>query len=203
MHRPLLTQTRSSQRTSQVTQEKNSFPDRCSSTGYLDSCAADSFLAGSTRCRAITRATVRGSERDLVSHRQSRHRTPIPPRDLAARRQGARRRRLQLYRRLARERGTLRSGDRHMDGHRQPRQRTLLSHGDVTAQWQGARRSWREQQRLSCERGTLRPGQRNLNGHWQPRRGTHGSYGYLTAQWQGARRKRGWRPHERGTLRPD
>ena len=58
--------------------------------------------------------------------------------DVAAQRQGARRRRLR--RRLSRERGTLRSGERDLDGHRQPRHRTLLPHGDVAAQRQGARR---------------------------------------------------------------
>ena len=60
--------------------------------------------------------------------------------DVAAQRQGARRRRTVTASGISRERGTLRSGERDLDGHRQPRHRTLLSHGDVAAQRQGARR---------------------------------------------------------------
>ena len=51
--------------------------------------------------------------------------------DVAAQRQGARRRRFQRDR--SRKRGTLRSGERDLDGHRQPQHRTLDSHGDVAA----------------------------------------------------------------------
>ena len=47
----------------------------------------------------------------------------VPHGDIAAQRQGARRRRMQRLRH-SRERGTLRSGERDMDGHRQPRHRT-------------------------------------------------------------------------------
>ena len=46
-----------------------------SSTGFLDSCAADRVSAASTHCRDDARATVRGSERDLDGDRQPRHRT--------------------------------------------------------------------------------------------------------------------------------
>ena len=53
--------------------------------------------------------------------------------DVAAQRQGARRRRLQR-RRLSSERGTLRSGNWDLDGHWRPRQRTRWAHGDFAAQ---------------------------------------------------------------------
>ena len=66
------------------------------------------------------------------------HRTLCTHGDVAAQRQGARRRRFSSMH--TRERGTLRSGKRDLDGHRQPRRRTLFSHGDVAAQRQGARR---------------------------------------------------------------
>ena len=85
------------------------------------------------------RGTLRSGERDLDGHRQPRHRTLLSHGDVAAQRQGARRRRFDWHRH-SRERGTLRSGERDLDGHRQPRHRTRLSHGDVAAQRQGARR---------------------------------------------------------------
>ena len=88
--------------------------------------------------RSRERGTLRSGERDLDGHRQPRHRTRSSHGDVAAQRQGARRRRLTAA--ASRERGTLRSGERDLDGHRQPRHRTLYSHGDVAAQRQGARR---------------------------------------------------------------
>ena len=106
-------------------------------------------------------------------HRQPRHRTLSSHGDVAAQRQGARRRRFQQPRRFSRERGTLRSGERDLDGYRQPRHRTRLSHGDVAAQRQGARRRRLQlDRRLSRERGTLRSGRRDLDGHRQPRHRT-------------------------------
>ena len=92
------------------------------------------------RQRSRERGTLRSGERDLDGHRQPRHRTRPTHGDVAAQRQGARRRRLVTATFIDRERGTLRSGDRHLDGHRQPRHRTPCSHGDVAAQRQGARR---------------------------------------------------------------
>ena len=64
--------------------------------------------------------------RQRGGHRQPRHRTRSSHGDVAAQRQGARRRRLQRQQRLSRERGTLRSGERDLDGDRQPRHRTLF-----------------------------------------------------------------------------
>ena len=69
------------------------------------------------------RGTLRSGERDLDGHRQPRHRTLLSHGDVAAQRQGARRRR-SWQQRLSRERGTVRSGERDLDGHRQPRHRT-------------------------------------------------------------------------------
>ena len=86
------------------------------------------------------RGTLRSGERDLDGHRQPRHRTLWSHGDVAAQRQGARRRRCDSNGDHSRERGTLRSGERDLDGHRQPRHRTRWSHGDVAAQRQGARR---------------------------------------------------------------
>ena len=71
------------------------------------------------------RGTLRSGERDLDGDRQPRHRALASHGDVAAQRQGARRRRSQR-RRHSRERGTLRSGERDLDGHRQPRHRTRL-----------------------------------------------------------------------------
>ena len=86
---------------------------RCSSQEELTS-------AGLSR----ERGTLRSGERDLDGHRQPRHRTRCSHGDVAAQRQGARRRRCRRHRQLSRERGTLRSGERDLDGHRQPRHRT-------------------------------------------------------------------------------
>ena len=64
-----------------------------SSTGFLDSCAADRVSAAFSQRRDGARATVRGSERDLDGDWQPRHRTRFSHGDVAAQRQGARRRR--------------------------------------------------------------------------------------------------------------
>ena len=53
------------------------------------------------------------------------YRTLFSHGDVAAQRQGARRRRSGQQHQRSRERGTLRSGERDLDGHRQPRHRTL------------------------------------------------------------------------------
>jgi hypothetical protein len=72
------------------------------------------------------RGTLRSGERELVRDRQPQHRPLGPYGDAAPRRQGTRRRRLQLCCHwTSRERGTLRSGDRHLVDHRQPRSSTL------------------------------------------------------------------------------
>jgi hypothetical protein len=78
-----LSKTTSSCRPLQVTRLKKRVPDRWPSTGCLIS-SADRVAAASTRCRAITRATVRGSERDLDGYRQPHHRTLGSYRDVAA-----------------------------------------------------------------------------------------------------------------------
>ena len=151
------------------------------------------LVAGGARRahRSRERGTLRSGERDLDGHRQPRHRTLRSHGDVAAQRQGARRRRMRQLIRRSRERGTLRSGERDLDGHRQPRHRTRCSHGDVAAQRQGARRRRiADDFQLSRERGTLRSGERDLDGHRQPRHRTLGPHGDVAAQRQGARRRR-------------
>ena len=85
MHRPLLTKTTSSRRTSQVTWRKklHSLIAGLQPAASILA-AADHFPAASPHCRAITRATLRGSERDLDGHRQPRHRTPVSHSDIAS-----------------------------------------------------------------------------------------------------------------------
>ena len=92
--------------------------------------------------------------------------------DVAARRQGARRRRLQS-RQLSRERGTLRSGERDLDGHRQPRHRThSVTRRRCCPTARCSSQAVSDSRRLSRERGTLRSGERDLDGDRQPRHRT-------------------------------
>ena len=90
---------------------------RCCPTARCSS-QADLTAAAISRAR---NSTIRRAGPDR--HRQPHHRTRYSHGDVAAQRQGARRRRFNGYR-LSRERGTLRSGERDLDGHRQPRHRT-------------------------------------------------------------------------------
>ena len=71
------------------------------------------------------RGTVRSGERDLDNNRQPRYLTLSTHGDIAAQRQGARRRRDRRSLLLFCERGTLRSGERDVDNDRQPCDRTL------------------------------------------------------------------------------
>ena len=107
---------------------------RCCPTARCSSQAVNLTSAAFSRARNSTiRRAGLGRRPAASSPHASSHG------DVAAQRQGARRRRL-WRQRLSRERGTLRSGERDLDGHRQPRHRTLITHGDVAAQRQGARR---------------------------------------------------------------
>src|SRR5205823_12899939 len=95
-----LSKTASFRTTSQVTRPNDnksrwkllSRSDRRYPAGQLASGVADRVPAGFAWCWAGTDTTLRGSERDLDGHRQSRHRTRCSHGDVAAQRQGARRR---------------------------------------------------------------------------------------------------------------
>ena len=86
---------------------------------------------------ARERGTLRSGERDLDGDRQPRHRAFSTHGDVAAQRQGARRRRNLRSLLLFCERGTLRSGERDLDGDREPlnarrsHTATLLPNGKV------------------------------------------------------------------------
>ena len=111
--------------------------------------------------------------------------------DLAARWQGARRRRFWRHQLLSHERGTLRSGERDLDRHRQSRNRTRLSHGDVAVRWPGARR-----RRLGTAAFSRAPNStiRRAGPGRPPAASQHAraySNGDIAAQRQGARRRGG------------
>ena len=93
---------------------------RCCPTARCSSQAESDMQAISRE-----RRTLRSGERDLDGDRQPRHRALSSHGDVAAQRQGARRRRIGISVPL-RERGTLRSGERDLDGDRQPRHRHAM-----------------------------------------------------------------------------
>ena len=88
--------------------------------------------------------------------------------DVAAQRQGARRRGLDSAG-GTRERGTLRSGDRNLDGHRQPQHRTRSITPRRCCLTARCSSQAEHGSGLHRERGTLRSGNRDLDGHRQPR----------------------------------
>ena len=123
-------------------------------------------------CKSRERGTLRSGERDLDGHRQPRHRTRCSHGDVAAQRQGARRRRLTLRHLRARNSTIRRAGPgrppaasiTHAIGTRRrccPTAR-CSSQADTQQRWHPR------------ERGTLRSGERDLDGHRQPRQRTLG-----------------------------
>ena len=107
MHRPLLTrQLHPAELRRSRGCNKAAFPDRRSSAGCSILARRIAFPLLLLTAGLIARATVRGSERDLDGHRQPRHRTRFSHGDVAAQRQGARRRRVWQHSALSRARNS-------------------------------------------------------------------------------------------------
>ena len=157
---------------------------RCCPTAW---CSSQGDLTATAYFRE--RGTVRSGERDLDGHRQPRHRTAFSHGDVAAQRQGARRRRIAI------SNNTLASAELYdpasgtwsatgsLATARYRHTATLLPNGKVLVAGgfgSSSVTSFRE-------RGTLRSGERDLDGHRQPRHRTLLSHGDVAAQRQGAR----------------
>ncbi len=148
------------------------------------------LVAGGLQQRRLSRqrGTLRSGERDLDSHRQPRHRTPLSHGDVAAQRQGARRRRLDNGSLLRARNSTIRRPGLGQPPAASPPHAILTRRRccpTARCSSQGVMAT-----AASCERGTLRSGDRDLDGHRQPRHRPLSSHGDIAAQRQGARRGR-------------